>query len=284
MTSGATTTFHSTITESTLNDDYYLFSSKSCPYAHRVEIVKNIKELDNIKIVWCDPVFKFTGWSLNYDYNSMNPSKMFNSEKLIELYKMAEPSYNGRGTLPLLYNLTTNTLVNNESSEIIKIFNSLSDNNNLYPENLKHQIDEFCTEFNQQICTNTYKAGHAKTMEEYTQLFNSVFEYLDKLNDMLTGDYIISDQLTLADVHAYSHLIRFDCVFYTLFSLNKKHLWEYSNICRYLKTLSSNPHFYLTVDLNEIKKGAYMSENNYVENMGCKKIPLGNGGCDNLFI
>lgn len=148
---------------------------------------------------------------------------------------------------------------------------------------MKDRIDSFCTEFNREICTNTYKAGHAKTLEEYELYFNSVFTYLEKLNNNLFNDYIIGDQITLADIHAYPHLIRFDCVFYTLFSLNKKHLWEFPNICNYLKRLSSNSSFSSTIDFGEFKKG-FMCENNYAENLGCKKIPLGNGGAENYFI
>lgn len=287
MTSGATTSFHSRVTNEELTHDYYLISSKSCPYAHRTEIVRNIKEVP-VKIVFCEPAFKFSGWTLDYDYLNTNPSKIFNCTNLIDLYKLSEPSYMGRGTLPLLFNSTTNKIVNNESSELIKIFNSdfnnLSTNQiDLYPENLKQEIDDFCVEFNREICTNTYKAGHSKTLEEYEQYFNSVFDYLDKLNLLLTNDYIVGNQLTLADIHAYPHLIRFDSVFYTLFSLNKKHLWEYPNIYSYLRKLTANSCFGSTVDFNEFKKG-FMCENNYAENLGCKKIPLGNGGSEHYFL
>jgi len=292
MISGAITSFHSKPTDYTnaeMNDQYILFSSKSCPYAHRTEIVRNIKGLhNNINIVWCDPEFKFSGWSLDYNYNQTNPSEQFNCLELIDLYKFAEPSYTGRGTLPILYNQSINKIINNESSEIIKIFNTefnkiTSNDIDLYPENQRQNIDEFCTEFNKKICTNTYKAGHAKSQDEYEQLFNSVFEYLDKFDNMLTNKYIMGNSITLADIHAFPHLIRFDCIFYVLFSLNKKHLWEYTNINRYLKTLLSNPHFAETIDFNEMKKGGFGSENNYPENLGCRKIPIGNGGCEYYF-
>jgi putative glutathione S-transferase len=93
----------------------------------------------------------------------------------------------------------------------------------------------------------------------------------------------MGNSITLADIHAFPHLIRFDCIFYVLFSLNKKHLWEYTNINRYLKTLLSNPDFATTIDLNEMKKGGFGSENNYPENLGCRKIPIGNGGCEHYF-
>ncbi len=292
MTSGALTAFHFKPTDfsnGTLNDKYLLISAKSCPYAHRIEIVRNIKGLhNNINIVWCDPEFKFSGWSLDYNYNQTNPSKLFNSSKLMELYKLFEPSYSGRNTLPLLLNTSINKIINNESSEIIKIFNNDFDEItlnkvDLYPESQRQLIDDFCNEFNQKICTDTYKTGHAKSQTEYEQLFNSVFEYLDKFDNMLINDYIIGNNITLADIHAFPHLIRFDCIFYSLFSLNKKHLWEYKNINRYLKNLLSNSHFAETVDLNEMKKGAFGSENNYPENLGCRKIPIGNGGFEYYF-
>lgn len=294
--SGANTIFHNDIsTESKYKPElnrYHLFSSKSCPFAHRVEITRKLKSLTSlISITFCDPVFRFEqGWRLNYPYQDQNDNILNNVPKdnilsLSEVYKYENQNYIGKATLPILYDKVTNTIVNNESSQIIKIFNSsfntLTDNDlDLYPQHLQNEIDQFCIEFNEKISMGTYKAGHS-TNSDYTYHFNNTFEYLNKLNNMLENKiFLMGNNITIADIHAFPHLIRFDLVFYTLFSLNKKHLWEYNNICNYLKRLCSIKAFADTINIGEIKRGAYLSENNLPQNLGLK-IPLGNGGIEN---
>ena len=251
---------------------YWLFTSKSCPYAHRVEIVLKLKSLEPyVRLHWCNPVFKFTGWELDYDYVQNIPNDF--TGKLETIYKKADPEYNGKYySLPLLYDSVENKIISNESADIIKIFNSMDTNSlDLYPEDFRDAIDAFCKQFNQRIGTDTYRAGHSKTQEEYKQLYNLVFEYLDILDKILDGKYIFGDRLTLADVYTYAHLIRFDCIFRQLFSLNKAHLWEYPNIYSYMVRLSHDFNFGSTVDMLEMMKGAFMSENNLPANMGCMK-------------
>lgn len=292
MTSGASTSYHSRIAQNTIYPPevarYYLFSAKSCPFAHRVEIMRNLKSLDNfIKIVYCDPAYKFSGWVLDYDYKESDASPIPDCKKLSDLYTLVDPKYVSHATLPVLYDSKTKTIVNNESSEIIKIFNSdfnvLTSKIDYYPIEMQQIIDAFCEEFSKEICTGTYRAGHAKTQTDYETHFNAVFNYLDKLDNILTNNYILGNYITLADVIVYPHLIRFDCIFYNLFSLNKKHLWEYKNINKYMQRLSSNKCFSDTIDLNEIKRGGYMSENNWPKNLGCFRVPVGNGGIEYYF-
>ena len=250
---------------------YWLFTSKSCPYAHRVEIVLKLKSLEPyVGLHWCNPAFKFTGWELDYDYVRNLPNDF--RGKLETIYKKADPEYSGKYySLPLLYDSVENKIISNESGDIIKIFNSMDTNSlDLYPEDFRDAIDVFCKQFNQRIGTDTYKAGHAKTQEEYKQLNNLVFEYLDILDKILDGKYVFGDRLTLADVYVYAHLIRF-YIFRQLFSLNKAHLWEYPNIYSYMSRLSHDPCFGSTVDMLEMTKGAFMSENNLPANMGCAK-------------
>lgn len=266
-----------------MTDELYLISSKSCPYAHKIEIILKLKNLDNvITTIWCDPEFTFTGWNLDYNYKNINGKEIFKISKLSELYMIANPSYSGRHTIPILYNKTKNEIISNESIEIIKILNKF-EVDTLYPDELKNTIDSFCDEYEIEIGKNTYRAGHAKTQIEYNNLCESIFNYIDQLNNKLSEKkYIISDHLTLADVYVFPHLIRFDCVFYNLFKLNKKHLWEYANIKNYIKNLLKNEAFVKTLDIEEIKKGGFCSENNRLENLGCLKIPYGNGGFENF--
>lgn len=259
-----------------------LLSAKSCPYAHRIEMVINLKGLQNeIDVVWCDPAFKFSEWVLDYEYKGKNPKTLFSCDKLSEIYEKS--NHTGRASLPILYDLNSDKIVCNESADIIKMLNGMENTMDLYPENLRNDIDAFCTEFNQRICVDTYKAGHAKTYDEYKLLFDCVFDYLEQLNKKLTSSCVLGNSITLADVHVFAHLIRFDCVFYSLFSLNKRHLWEYQNIAKYMERMSVIKEVSSTVDLEEIKRGAYMSENNQPQNMGCLKVPLGNGGMEYYF-
>jgi len=300
VTSGAVTTYHNDISlQSTYKPElnrYHIFTAKSCPFAHCVEITRRLKGLvDNISITFCNPVFNFEkGWQLNYSYQSnenvLNHVPKGDLTSLNELYKYVDSDYIGRMTIQLIFDKWTNTIVNNESSQIIKIlnssFNTLIDNDlDLYPPHLQNQINQFRIEFNDKISTGTYKAGHAKTNDDYALHFNNTFEYLDKLDDMLKKNntlFLVGDNITLADIHAFPHLIRFDAVFYTLFSLNKKHLWEYENIHAYLKRLCSIKAFVDCTDIDEIKKGAFLSENNLAHNLGAK-VPLGNGGIEKYF-
>jgi glutathionyl-hydroquinone reductase len=267
--------------------NYCLILAKTCPYAHRIEIVRLLKGLDEIEICYCDPVFKFAGWDIDYEYQgSVNLAKKLNINNINQLYKLDNENFNGRATIPILLDKRTNTIISNESDQIIKILNGLNGSDfDLYPDILKHVIDAFCVDFNNEICTGTYKAGHAKTIEEYQKYYNSVFEYLDKLDKYIATNntiFIINNMITLADAHVFAHLIRFDPVFYTLFSLNGKHLWQYENIKKYLGRLYRIDAFIKSTDLDEIKK-AYLCENNLPNNLGYIKIPLGNGGIEEFF-
>lgn len=302
-TSGSTTKYHFKInTESEFKpegDRYHLFSAKSCPFAHRVEIVRKLKNLDNIiSITFCDPIYSMKeSWSLNYSYPEgiPNPLKSDNIDTAIKLYQYAKNSNNHGGkSLPILFDKKTNKIVNNESNQIILIlnesFNTLLtrefESINLYPTELQSKIDQFCIEFNVKISTGTYHAGHAKTDDDYILYFNIVFAYLDKLDQMLgesNTKYIFGDNITLADIYAFPHLIRFDPIFYSLFKLNKKHIWEYKNIRRYITNLLKIPAFQNSTDVNEMKKGGYKTENNSSEELGCIKVPLGNGGIEKFF-
>jgi len=256
------------------NEDgrYLLISAKSCPYAHRLEIVRNLNKLQEVvQIIYCDPIFSFeSGWILNH----------LGCQRLFELYNK-DGNFTGRATLPVLYDLKLQKIINNESAEIIQLFNSIS---KTISDDMKDQIDEFYKVFNDCICVGTYKAGHAKSVDEYRKYFNLVFDYLDQLDNRCAGSkYLFGDNITIADIYAYPHLIRFDPIFYCLFSLNKKHLWEYPNIARYLNDVSAISEFRNTVDLDEMKRGAFMSENNLPQNLGYVKIPFGNGGLEKYF-
>lgn len=222
-------------------EDYCLFSSKSCPYAHRCEVLIDYLNLTDIKIVYCDPIFSLTdGWRI--------PDNVVVNFKYIKDIYLASGLEVKYYTLPLLYNLKTKKIVANDSLEILKLLTNDTISKD-YDANLYN-------DFNEKIVVGTYKAGHAKTEEEYKKYSNAVFRFLDDLETKIT----IPEKLSLLDIVMYCHLIRFEHVFYSLFTLVDKHIWEYCAIYSYLQYLYCL--FKNSTDFLEIKRGAYLTENN----------------------
>lgn len=254
---------------------YCLFLAKSCPYAHRIEIVRNLRGLNNIRCYYADPKFVFSGWNMDYDYQGNNPAKIFNVKTAMDIYRISDPNFTGRATLPILFDSIKNKIVSNESMQIIQMMAP-----NLTPIHLAGQINTFIEEFSKEICTGIYKAGHAKNAEEKTTLTERVFNYLTKFDSMIS--VYIFDELTMADIIAYPHLMRFDCIYHGLYKLDRCHLHEYPNICKYLSMLNSSTIFRSTIDVNEMKSGGYLSENNLPCNPD-KLIPDDNGGMEHYY-
>jgi glutathionyl-hydroquinone reductase len=229
-------------------EDYYLFSSKSCPFAHRCEIAIKYLNID-IKIIYCDPVFTFAnGWTITDDRIE------YKTIKDLYISSEFETKYY---SLPILYNYKTKKIVSNESLKIIEILDTRSVLNNHYYELLY-------TDFNEKIVVGTYKVGHSISEEDYLERKNDVFLYLNILDKgMALRDKLAPldlKNISMIDIVMYCHLIRFDLVFYHLFMVNDKHLWEYPNIYRYLRRLHTI--FNDSTDLLEIKRGSYTCENN----------------------
>ena len=289
MQSGAKTCFHSQLSvdpNSELPHRYHLFSAKTCPFAHRTEIVRLLKGLETtIGLTEADSVWTYTnGWLLDNCYKAEGiPNPVPNVKSVVELYKLSAADYSGRSSLPVLFDLQTNQIVNNESSQIIEIFNGRT-GPDLYPLAYRGDIDKWCSDFGTRFSTAHYKAGHAKSQQEYEVNYDLVFSFLDDLElHMSDRTYVCADQLTLADVHIYAHLIRFDPIFYSLFHLNRQHLWEYRAISDYMRRLSSISAFKDSTDIKEMQRGYFLSETNIPANLGVIKIPKGDGGVSKLF-
>jgi len=181
-----------------------------------------------------------------------------------EVYQLASPGCNCRFSVPVLFDLTTSTIVNNESSELIVMlnneFNAVAANPelDLYPKELRLEIDAVNEWVGKCINAGVYVAGFAKVQDKYDTAFDVVFNALDRLDSMLASrKYLAGEQLTLADVRAYPTLIRFDAVYYSLYRLNKKHVYEYANIRRYLQDLFKIPAFRETTDIKAAQEGYY---------------------------
>ena len=251
-------------------DRYWLFSSKLCPFAHRTEIVRVLSGLaENIGLTIAGSVQTEKGWNLDEPYESRDSARnpVDGVGRIPEIYQLSASNYTGRASVPVLFDIKTNTIVNNESAEIIlqldevavRYFNHAS----LYPPEKRELIDTFINSFANDFVSPIYRAGFAKDQQTYQSNFKQVFAYLNKLNQHLgeTGPYIADDQLTLADVHAFPHLSRFDSVFHSLYRLNRNYLCDYPHITAYMGRLGELVAFADTLDIQALKEGYFLSWN-----------------------
>lgn len=249
---------------------YWLFTSKLCPFAHRTEIARKLTGLDqHIGLTVAGSVQTEKGWNLAQKYpgdeNTSNP--VAQADRLPGVYTLASPGYTGRSSVPVLFDTKTQTIVNNESAEIIRMFDSIAievvDHQTLYPESLRSNVDEIIRSLNDDLISPIYRAGFANDQADYDASFNKVFAALTKLDFHIaqTGPFIAGESLTLADVHAYPHLSRFDAIYHSLYRLNKNFMYEYTNIAGYLSRLGAIPAFADTLDIQASKDGYFLSWN-----------------------
>lgn len=239
------------------NNRYRLYVGLTCPWAHRAIIVRKLKGLEKaIDLVVVSPSSTQGGWVM--DETSEGCST------LRELYQLARPGYQGRCTVPVLWDRKTKTIVNNESSEIIKILNSqfndfaTNPNLNLYPDELKSGIDDWNEQIYHKVNNGVYRCGFAQTQSAYEQACQSLFSTLDDLDQVLsTNRYLCGDDLTLADIRLFTTLIRFDVVYYGLFKCNRRRIQDYPNLRRYVRDLYNLPGVKETCFIEQYLKDYY---------------------------
>lgn len=272
-----TTTFHNKLGSKDYpfeKDRYWLYTSKVCPFAHRTEIMRALSGLTNhVGLTIAGAIQTEHGWDLVGRYESVDSaaSPINGINRLPGIYELAAPNYIGRASVPVLFDTKTNTIVNNESSEIIRQFDQVAsqqpEHTTLYPKNAQSLIDTLITELADELITPIYRAGFAKDQKTYQSYFEKVFACLTKLDKRLgeTGAYITGDSLTLADVHAYPHLSRFDAAYHSLYRLNKKFIRDYTNIAGYMARLGKIPAFGETLDVQAFKDGYFLAWNQPTE-------------------
>ena len=242
---------------------YHLYITHNCPWAYRTAMFRRVKGLEDIiSISIGGASFKDQGWTFNEEPGAL-PDAVNNIYYLHELYTKADPKYTGRVTVPVLWDKKSETIVNNESSEIIRMFNSAFDkitHNKLdfYPESLRNQIDEINAIVYKNINNGVYRAGFATTQNAYEEAYNNLFMTLDKLEDRL-GErrYLTGEKLTEADWRLFSTLIRFDVVYYTHFKCNKRHIFDYPNLWNFTLELYQYPGISSLTNFDHIKRGYY---------------------------
>ena len=244
---------------------YHLYVSFACPWAHRTLIFRKLKGLeDHVGVSVVHPHMMSKGWEFG-NWPGATEDHLFGSDALFQVYNKADPHYSGRVTVPVLWDKKTNTIVSNESSEIIRMFNSAFDGitgNTLdfYPETLRAEIDAINRTVYDHVNNGVYKCGFATTQEAYEAAFGELFAELDALEKRLSGQrYLAGSVITEADWRLFTTLVRFDAVYVGHFKCNLRRIADYANLSGYLRDLYAVPGVKETVNLDHIKQHYYFS-------------------------
>ena len=241
---------------------YHLYVSLACPWAHRTLIVRKLKKLtDAIGVSVVDPRMLSEGWIFTEEW----PDDLFGARRLYEIYLKADPDFTGRVTVPVLWDKQRQTIVSNESSEIIRMLNSAFDafgdtTLDFYPEALRAEIDAVNQPIYETVNNGVYRAGFATTQEAYDEAFKALFRTLDDL-DVRLGEqrFLVGDRLTEADWRLFTTLVRFDAVYFGHFKCNNRRIADYPNLSGYLRDLFQMPGVKETVNFDHIKTHYYYS-------------------------
>ncbi|MEO0600030.1 MAG: glutathione S-transferase C-terminal domain-containing protein [Myxococcota bacterium] len=246
---------------------YHLYISHACPWAHRTMITRALKGLDHV--IGVSVVNWFLdferGWSFDQG-EGMVPDPHENARDLRQLYHVANPGHAGRVTVPVLWDTRERTIVNNESSEIIRIFDTAFQDLaerpqlRLSPEELLPVIDEVNGPIYDRLNNGVYKCGFARSQEAYDHAVNALFELLEELEERLsTRRWLTGDRFTEADVRLFTTLVRFDPVYNTHFKCSRKRLVDYPNLWGFTREIAQVPEVRATIDMHHIREHYYVS-------------------------
>ena len=237
---------------------YQLYLSFGCPWCHRVMIFLKLKKLERIiSVSYVNHTLTQGGWSFR------EPDPLTGARFLYEVYLRAVPNFTGRCTVPLLWDTRTGTIVNNESSEIIRMLNRefaafTDDRADYYPPELAPEIDAVNERIYHNVNNGAYRCGFATAQQPYEQAARGLFETLDWIEATLTRqEHLVGERQTEADWRLFPTLVRFDCAYYPLFKCNLRHLYEYPAMWRYTKHLYAVPGIADTVDVQVYKENYY---------------------------
>ena len=260
---------------------YHLYVSLACPWAHRSLIFRSLKGLEKmISVSVVNWYMAENGWTF-LDGNGVIGDTENNADFLYEVYTKADETYSGRVTVPVLWDKEQKTIVSNESSEIIRMFNSAfeklgANSFDYYPSRLRVEIDEINKRIYDTLNNGVYRCGFSTTQEAYDEAIIPLFETLDWIETILDSKkYLTGDDITEADWRLFTTLIRFDPVYVGHFKCNIKRISDYSNISKYMLNLYNQPGIAETVNMEHIKKHYYQSH----ESLNPSRIvPMGPAG------
>ena len=244
---------------------YHLYVSLACPWASRTLMIRTLKGLeDMISISVVHPLMLEHGWTFE-EGEGVIGDPIFQARYLHEIYTAVKPDYTGRVTVPVLFDKKTKTIVNNESSEIIRMLNTAFDglgakSGTYVPDQWLEEIDTVNDFVYHRINNGVYKAGFATKQEVYEEEVTTLFAALDQMEERLAGqDYLVGNRLTEADIRLFTTLVRFDAVYFGHFKCNLKPLTAYPNLWAYTKRIYQLPGMAQTVNFDHIKRHYYGS-------------------------
>ena len=257
---------------------YHLYVSLACPWAHRTVIFRKLKGLqDVISLSVVEPLMASEGWVFGSGAGAVADFVNY-KQRLADVYLIADPHYTGRVTVPVLWDKRRSTIVNNESAEIIRMFNSAFDaftevRADYYPQALHGEIDRINDFVYANVNNGVYRAGFARSQEAYEEAFLALFAALDETEKRLSGRrYLAGEKLTEADWRLFTTLVRFDAVYYGHFKCNLRRIVDYPNLSNYLRDLYQVPGVAETVSIDHIKRHYYGSHR-HIDPTGI--VPLG---------
>jgi glutathionyl-hydroquinone reductase len=248
---------------------YHLYVSLACPWAHRTLIFRRLKGLENaIGVSIVHPLMRENGWTFDTGFEGATGDKLLGLDFLHQVYTRAEARYSGRVTVPVLWDKAQNTIVSNESSEIIRMFNSAFDAagaaaGDFYAARLRSEIDDINAFIYENINNGVYRAGFATAQTAYQAAFERLFAALDTLEARLSAQpFLVGKALTEADWRLFTTLVRFDAVYVGHFKCNKKRIADYPALSAYLRRLYQVPGVAETISIPHIKHHYYASHLN----------------------
>jgi putative glutathione S-transferase len=244
---------------------YHLYVSLACPWAHRTLIMRVLKGLEQmIPVSVTHWLMAEQGWTFSPG-EGVIPDPLFNSRYMHEIYTRADAHYSGRASVPVLWDQHTQTIVNNESSEIIRMLGSAFDAvgarpGDYYPRDRRAEIDELNARIYDTVNNGVYKAGFATTQSAYEEAVAPMFETLDFLEERLSRSrFLCDDTFTEADIRLFTTLVRFDSVYYGHFKCNVRRIVDYKNLWAYTRDIYQIPGVAATVNFTHIKRHYYQS-------------------------
>ncbi len=244
---------------------YHLYVSLACPWAHRTLIFRKLKGLeDMISVSVVNPLMLEDGWTFESG-RGVVPDPVGGAEFMHQVYARSDPGYSGRASVPVLWDKERGRIVNNESSEIIRMFNSAfvdvgATGPDFYPQALRAEIEAINTTVYETVNNGVYRTGFARTQAAYDESVSALFATLDMLEDRLAGQrYLVGDTLTEADWRLFTTMVRFDAVYVGHFKCNIRRLVDYANLWGHARELYQVPGVAGTVNFEHIKQHYYRS-------------------------
>lgn len=241
---------------------YRLYVALICPWASRALIARKLKGLDEmIAVTVLNPTLTDQGWCFG-GYPGADEDPLFGSRYMHEIYTRADPHFTGRATVPVLWDMKRNVMVNNESADILRMLDTAFEHLvpsgiRLFPQEHAADIEALNPRIYDQFNNGVYKAGFATSQAAYDEAMDGIFAMLDELEGRLAGDFLFGEQITETDIRTFVTLIRFDAAYHGLFKTNRRQVRDYPRLAAYLERVLHFPGVRVTVDMDHILKGYY---------------------------